>query len=129
VTIFGIFLTPVFFYVIQGLGESRLFASAATRWFTSCLAAGLTGGIGGYLFGVLHVVRLPWGPIVGATGGVFIMLGLLEFRRRIAPKTPLFSRNGSARNGEAANGEPAPEKNGNGAPASKSEGSLGGKQL
>ena len=29
VTLFGIFLTPVFFYVIQGLGESRLFANAA----------------------------------------------------------------------------------------------------
>ncbi len=29
VTLFGIFLTPVFFYVIDGLGESRLFAS---RW-------------------------------------------------------------------------------------------------
>ena len=28
VTLFGIFLTPVFFYVIQGLGETRLFASA-----------------------------------------------------------------------------------------------------
>ena len=26
VTLFGIFLTPVFFYVIQGLGETRLFA-------------------------------------------------------------------------------------------------------
>ena len=29
VTLFGIFLTPVFFYVIQGLGETRLFASGA----------------------------------------------------------------------------------------------------
>jgi multidrug efflux pump len=126
VTIFGIFLTPVFFYVIQGLGESRLFASAASRWIASCLAAGLTGGTGGYLLGVLHVVRLPWGPIVGASGGVFIMLGLLEFRRRIAPKMPAFSRNGSsARNGEAA----APARNGDQAPAGKSEGSLGGKQL
>ena len=30
VTLFGIFLTPVFFYVIIGLGESRLLASAAS---------------------------------------------------------------------------------------------------
>ena len=29
VTLFGIFLTPVFFYVIQGLSETRLFSSAA----------------------------------------------------------------------------------------------------
>ena len=38
VTLFGIFLTPVFFYVIIGLGESRLFASAASRWLVSCFA-------------------------------------------------------------------------------------------
>jgi multidrug efflux pump len=27
VTLFGIFLTPVFFYVLQGLGEARMFNS------------------------------------------------------------------------------------------------------
>jgi multidrug efflux pump len=31
VTLFGIFLTPVFFYVIDGLSESRLFASRLVR--------------------------------------------------------------------------------------------------
>jgi multidrug efflux pump len=31
VTLFGIFLTPVFFFVIDGLGESRLFASRFVR--------------------------------------------------------------------------------------------------
>src|SRR6202008_1358148 len=30
VTLFGIFLTPVFFYVVQGLGETRLFAALPT---------------------------------------------------------------------------------------------------
>ena len=43
VTLFGIFLTPVFFYVIQGLGETRLFAAAATRWVGSALLGGLLG--------------------------------------------------------------------------------------
>ena len=37
VTLFGIFLTPVFFYVIQGLGETPLFTAAATRWVGSTL--------------------------------------------------------------------------------------------
>ena len=32
VTLFGIFLTPVFFYTIDSLGETRLFASPAMRW-------------------------------------------------------------------------------------------------
>ena len=31
-TLFGIFLTPVFFYVLQGLSETRLFAATTTRW-------------------------------------------------------------------------------------------------
>src|SRR4029077_11749484 len=31
VTLFGIFLTPVFFYVIQGFGETSLFAGARIR--------------------------------------------------------------------------------------------------
>ncbi len=45
VTLFGIFLTPVFFYVIEGLGESRLFASATVRWYGSLLV-GAAGGLG-----------------------------------------------------------------------------------
>src|SRR5207244_9924535 len=32
VALFGIFLTPVFFNVIQWLADTRLFTSAATRW-------------------------------------------------------------------------------------------------
>ncbi len=32
VTLFGIFLTPIFFYTIDSLGETRLFASRAMRW-------------------------------------------------------------------------------------------------
>ena len=34
----GIFLTPVFFYVIQGLGETRLLTATATRWIGSIVA-------------------------------------------------------------------------------------------
>jgi multidrug efflux pump len=32
VTLFGIVLTPVFFYTIDWLGDSRLFRSRAARW-------------------------------------------------------------------------------------------------
>jgi multidrug efflux pump len=38
VTLFGIFLTPVFFYVIQGLGESRLFTTPGMQRFGFGLA-------------------------------------------------------------------------------------------
>src|SRR5205823_14766612 len=43
VTLFGVFLTPVFFYVIQGLGETRLFAALTTRWVGSPLLGGALG--------------------------------------------------------------------------------------
>ncbi len=49
VTLFGIFLTPVFFYVIQGLSETRLFMSAAVRWVGSTVVGGLAGSGLGYL--------------------------------------------------------------------------------
>ena len=39
VTLFGIFLTPVFFYVIYGLSETRLFMAVATQWIGSALLA------------------------------------------------------------------------------------------
>ena len=43
VTLFGIFLTPVFFSVIQGLSETSLFATAAMRWVGSTVVSGLAG--------------------------------------------------------------------------------------
>src|SRR5207302_1185050 len=85
VTLFGIFLTPVFFYVIQGLGETRLFASLVTQWLVSCVLAALLGGGGGYLLGKLGLVLLPWGPLIGAFAGVIVVLVVLEIHRRLAP--------------------------------------------
>src|SRR5208337_2995733 len=87
VTLFGIFLTPVFFYVIIGVGESRLLGSAALRRVLSCFFGGLVGLAGGFLLGKLGVVRLPWSAIVGAAAGVLVVLAILEIHRRIAPKT------------------------------------------
>jgi len=86
VTSFGIFLTPVFFYVIIGIGESRLLGSAALRRVISCFVGGLVGLAGGFLLGRLGVVRLPWSAIVGASAGVLVVLAILEIQRRIAPK-------------------------------------------
>jgi multidrug efflux pump len=45
VTIFGIFLTPVFFYIIDRVGESRLFASPRTRRVGKVLLFVLTLGV------------------------------------------------------------------------------------
>jgi multidrug efflux pump len=35
VTLFGVFLTPIFFFTIDWLGGTRLFASRAMQWFGS----------------------------------------------------------------------------------------------
>jgi multidrug efflux pump len=85
VTLFGIFLTPVFFYVIVGVGETRLFASRATRWAGSCVAAGLLGLVTGFLLERLGVGRSPWPMAVGACAGVVLALAFLSLGRRIRP--------------------------------------------
>ncbi|HEX5470337.1 MAG TPA: efflux RND transporter permease subunit, partial [Lacipirellulaceae bacterium] len=78
VTILGIFLTPVFFYVIQGLDESRIFASERARRLVSLMAAGVLGWVVGFLLAQLGVGRMPWSPLVGLAAGVFIARGLMQ---------------------------------------------------
>src|SRR6202030_2676093 len=51
VTLFGIFLTPVFFYVITGLGEAPLFSSLAVLRLVSSTLGGLLGLASGFLLG------------------------------------------------------------------------------
>jgi multidrug efflux pump len=77
VTLFGIFLTPVFFSVIQGLSETRMFTAAATRWALSTLLSGLAGLGIGYMFVKLGVVRLSWGLQAGGTAGCLAALCVL----------------------------------------------------
>jgi multidrug efflux pump len=85
VTLFGIFLTPVFFYVIGWLGEARVFAYATTWWGGSALAGGGLGLAIGYSLGRLGVFRLPWAALVGVAVGVLMALILPVLWRRIRP--------------------------------------------
>jgi multidrug efflux pump len=75
VTLFGIFLTPVFFYVIQGFSEMRLFTAASTRWAGSGVVGGLLGLAVGVILARLGTDRLPWAAV--GTAGVGSALGLL----------------------------------------------------
>ncbi len=86
VTLFGVFLTPVFFFVITGLSESRLFASPVARWSVSSALGGIVGLAGGFLLGKLGVVLLPWAAIVGAVAGIVVVVFVLEIHRRIKPR-------------------------------------------
>src|SRR5262249_55145621 len=73
VTLFGIIMTPVFFYVIQGIGETRLFSGAAVQWTLSCLFGAVIGGVVAYFLARLGVIRgLPriWMVTTGCSLGV-----------------------------------------------------------
>src|SRR5439155_15946220 len=71
VTLFGIFLTPVFFHVLQGLSEMRLFASGAVRRVGSPGVGGLAGLSAGFLLARLTHQRLAWEVAIALTAGVF----------------------------------------------------------
>ena len=80
VTLFGIFLTPVFFYVIQGLGETRLFTAAshalgrlADRW------AGCSGWRCGFLLARLGRRAAALGAAGRRSAGVLAALAVLAF--------------------------------------------------
>ncbi len=81
VTLFGIFLTPVFFSVIQGLSETRLLATEAVRWTGSTLLSGLAGLFIGFMLAQLGVVRLSWGLQLGGSVGCLTALAVLGLHR------------------------------------------------
>jgi multidrug efflux pump len=83
VTMFGVFLTPVFFYVIQGFGESRWLSGPRVRKTASWLLGGLLGLAVGFFLGKLGEVSLVWGPIIGAAAGVLPVLAVIEAHRRL----------------------------------------------
>jgi multidrug efflux pump len=85
VTLFGIFLTPVFFYVIQGVGETRLFAGATVQWIVSSVFGLLVGLAGGFLLWKLRVVGFGWALGIGAAAGVLAVLAALGVHRKILP--------------------------------------------
>ena len=62
VTLFGVFLTPVFFFVIQGFGESRWFSGLRVRKTASWMLGGVLGLAVGYLLGDFGLVPLFWLP-------------------------------------------------------------------
>jgi multidrug efflux pump len=77
VTTFGVFLTPVFFYVIQGIGENKMFEGALVQSITSVVLAAGAGAVSGYLVGLLGVFPVFWATVVGGFAGA---LGAIAVR-------------------------------------------------
>jgi len=78
VTLFGIFLTPVFFYVIQGLSELRLFSGVVVQIVGSVLFGGLSGAAVGFLLSELGVGAVPIGKLCGPAIGALLARVRLE---------------------------------------------------
>jgi multidrug efflux pump len=81
VTVFGIFLTPVFFFVIQGLGDWAGIRSVRWQRVASTVAGGLLGALGGWLLTRIGVGTLPWGPLVAAAIGAVLVPIVIEALR------------------------------------------------
>jgi multidrug efflux pump len=77
VTLFGIFLTPVFFSVIQGLGESKPFAPFRDSVAISSALGVLLGLVGGYLLARLEALPLLWALPIGGFAGFFGVLAVV----------------------------------------------------
>jgi multidrug efflux pump len=89
VTVFGIFLTPVFFYVIQWLGETSLFALVEVRWAGSLLL-GLVPGLTLGIFLVILGLPWRWAIPVGAVLGILVALMVMRvfWRRKLVRPLP-----------------------------------------
>jgi multidrug efflux pump len=101
VTLFGVFLTPVFFYVLQGLGETRPFASGAARRVGSPAMGGLAGFAAGFLPARLTHQSLVWEVAIGVTAAIagallVVALERMSSRRRAPHTLPSPSSNGVA---------------------------------
>ncbi len=92
VTAFGIFLTPVFFSVIQGLSETRVFTTGFTRWTTATLFSGAAGLGVGYLLARVGVLKMSFALEAGSTAGVLAALGVLGLHWIIRETSPTRQR-------------------------------------
>jgi multidrug efflux pump len=88
VTAFGVFLTPVFFYVLQAADESKALAGAVVQRVGSALVGGLLGAAVGFLAAKVAGWDVPW-SIVGAGGaGALGGLTMAEWHRRVGSRRP-----------------------------------------
>ncbi len=87
VTLFGIFLTPVFFSVIQGLTGTPLLETAAVRWAGSTLVSGIAGLLIGYVMAQLGVIALPRALWLGGSVGGLAALGVLAIHQTVRQRS------------------------------------------
>ena len=82
VTLFGIFLTPVFFYVIEGLGEAALFRRASLQWAIAILLSGAVGLVCQFLAQKAGLRLGPWAAVGGFALGLLVAVLVQGAHRR-----------------------------------------------
>jgi len=85
VTVFGIFLTPVFFLVIEGLGETTFFSNARVQQYGSAAFGGLAGLLAGWLLHSLGVIGLGNALVLGLVLGVLSTTLVTRLRGHLMP--------------------------------------------
>ena len=88
VTLFGIFLTPVFFFVIEWLGESPLLAGRTVRAIGSALWGALAGALAALLLWNLEFVDLRGASLIGVVLAVSITVLVQRTGRRLGQTPP-----------------------------------------
>ncbi len=94
VTLFGIFLTPVFFCVIQGLSETPFFKNPDVRSVGSYSFGGGLGLAVGFSLTHLGIGKMPWGAVAGAAVGLLVVWIARTWtgRNDIGPRRSLWAR-------------------------------------
>jgi multidrug efflux pump len=76
VTLFGIFLTPVFFDLIQRGVDAKVFASRARRWAGAALLGLLLGVTAGHTLAGLGIGTHWWDEVIGGAIGAILALAV-----------------------------------------------------
>lgn len=82
VTLFGILLTPVFFYVIESIGDMSMFRPLVVQWLVSSLVGGSAGLLMGYLAYKIGFPQLHWALVGGFALGAGTAVLVQQHRRR-----------------------------------------------
>ena len=72
VTLFGVFLTPVFFDLIQRGVDSKVFSETLSRGFGAGILGALLGYTVAHVFVGLELARSPWAEIAGGVSGAVL---------------------------------------------------------
>src|SRR5262249_59941212 len=86
VSLFGIFLTPVFFDLIQRALGTAAFATRLVRWGGSALLGGAVGLAAGYSLAKLGIGGPVEAPTTGAAAGALLALILPSLWGRVSER-------------------------------------------